>query len=95
MSSRKSEPLTQKDVKPIIAEYRITDDDYLNLDDEQLKLKETINSLPDSDFIMWCLYCELASERKLAAMLGISRSPISKELRRIRETIKKRLEYDC
>jgi len=91
MSGTETIELTQKDVKTICQDYRITESDYMELDDSQLRLKEAINSLPASDYVMWCLYTELASERKLAKMLGLSRTPISKELRRIREEIKEKL----
>lgn len=87
MSGTETIELTQKDVKTICQDYRITESDYMELDDEQLKLKEAINSLPASDYVMFCLYTELASERKLAKMLGLSRTPISRELRRIRGII--------
>ena len=84
--------LSQEDVKAICKEYRITDDDYLTLNDEQLLLKQAINSLSPSDYIIFCLYCELASERRLAKTLGLSRTPISKCLKDIRQKINEYIE---
>lgn len=84
--------LSQDEVKAICREYRITDDDYLKLNDEQLTLKEAINSLSPSDYIIFCLYCELASERRLAKVLGLSRTPISRCLKDIRSKITEYIE---
>lgn len=93
MSKQKNE-INPKDVKAIVSEYRLNEDDFLNLTDEELKLKKAINQLCTSDFVMFCLYSELASERALSRLLGISRTPISKELKRIKAEIKKYLEDD-
>ena len=87
--SSKIKEIPQKDVKAICREYKLSQDsDMLNLSDDEVVMKEALNSLSPSDYVLFCLYCELASERKLAKMLGISRSPISKEIKRIREQIK-------
>ena len=57
-------------------------------DDESIyKYKQAINKLNKSDKIIFALYAELASERAVAELLGVSRSPIHKLLVKIREQI--------
>ena len=57
-------------------------------DEESIyKYKQAINKLNKSDKIIFALYAELASERAVAELLGVSRSPIHKLLVKIREQI--------
>lgn len=86
-TTTKNEELTTKDVKAICSEYRLKDEDKFNLTDEEYSLREALNELDTADYIMFCLYIELASERKLANYLKMSRTPISKELKRIKGKI--------
>lgn len=94
MSKKNSTEIPSSEVKKICKEYRLSNDDMMNLTDEDVALKEALNRLSPSDYVLFCLYSELASERKLASMLGISRSPISKEIKRIRNLIKEYLDDD-
>lgn len=65
--------------------------DMLRDDDEYFKYKEAMEHLDKSDKIIFSLYAELQSERKVAELLGVSRSPIHKIITKIRKEI---LEYD-
>lgn len=87
------ENLTTSDVKAICEEYRLKGSDIMSMDDEQYRLMEALQKLDTADYVMFCLYTEMASERKLAKYLKMSRTPISNELRRIKEEIKRNLGY--
>lgn len=57
------------------------DDDFIHF------AKEAIQSLSDSDKIIFVLYCEYGSLRKVAKDLGVSHTIIYKEITRIRGLI--------
>lgn len=61
--------------------------DMLTDNEETYKIKEAIQHLEKSDSIIFSLYAELESERKVAEMLGVSRSPIHKILTKIKQQI--------
>lgn len=65
--------------------------DMLRDNEELYKYKEAMSHLEKSDQIIFSLYAELESERKVAELLGVSRSPIHKIITKIRKEI---LEYD-
>lgn len=65
--------------------------DMLRDNEELYKYKEAMSHLEKSDQIIFSLYAELESERKVAELLGVSRSPIHKIITKIRKDI---LEYD-
>lgn len=54
--------------------------------------KEAMTHLEKSDQIIFSLYAELESERKVADLLGVSRSPVHKIIAKIREEILKYAE---
>lgn len=89
---KEKEPITI-DIKPqelrnILEQYK---PDMLRDNEEFYKYKEAIQHLEKSDQIIFSLYAELESERKVAELLGVSRSPIHKIITNIRKQI---LEYD-
>lgn len=89
---KEKEPITI-DIKPqelrnILEQFR---PDMLRDNEEFYKYKEAIQHLEKSDQIIFSLYAELESERKVAELLGVSRSPIHKIITNIRKQI---LEYD-
>lgn len=61
--------------------------DQLRDEESIYKYKQAINKLNKSDKIIFALYAELASERAVAELLGVSRSPIHKLLVKIRQQI--------
>lgn len=65
--------------------------DMLTDNEDIYRIKEAMKHLEKSDAIIFALYAELASERAVADLLGVSRSPIHKILTKIKQQI---LEYD-
>lgn len=57
--------------------------------EEAYNLKKAMEQLDKSDQIIFSLYAELESERKVSELLGVSRSPIHKILSKIKEEILK------
>ena len=51
-------------------------------------LKKAIAGLSDADRVIILLYAELGSLRKLAALLGVGRDTMGREVRRIRTAVK-------
>lgn len=77
--------ITPDELHRIMKDYEY-DDDIMNMEDERsLAIKKAMTKLPEADRIIWCLYMELASSRKLGKLLGgISHSAILKEVSRIK-----------
>ena len=90
MEKAKTINITQKEVKNICEQFSISDDYIVKDTDECLKMKKAMARLDRSDFVIMSLYAELQSERALASILGVSRTPINHELKRIRKQI---IEY--
>lgn len=89
---KEKEPITidvsPQEIRNILEQFK---PDMLRDDDEYFKYKEAMEHLDKSDKIIFSLYAELQSERKVAELLGVSRSPIHKIITKIRKEI---LEYD-
>lgn len=81
--------ITKQELKNIMEQF---EPNVLMDDDEFYKYKEAMRSLQKSDQIIIALYAELQSERKVAELLGVSRSPIHKLLSNIRQQIMDYLE---
>lgn len=79
--------ISKNELKNIMDQFK---PDIVRDDDEFFKYKNAMEKLDKSDQIIFCLYAELQSERKVAELLGVSRSPIHKILTKIRQQI---LEY--
>lgn len=90
MSQQKNQTIriTKKELKNIFEQFQ---PDEMRDDDDFFNYKKALESLPKSDQIIFTLYAELQSERKVAELLGVSRSPIHKLITNIRKKI---LEYD-
>lgn len=89
---KEKEPITI-DIKPqelrnILEQFK---PDMLRDNEDLYKYKDALSNLEKSDQIIFSLYAELESERKVAELLGVSRSPIHKIITNIRKQI---LEYD-
>lgn len=87
------EPITI-DIKPqelrnILEQFK---PDILRDNEEFYNYKEALQTLKKSDQIIFSLYAELQSERKVAELLGVSRSPIHKCISEIRQQITDYLE---
>ena len=85
--------ITPDELHSIMKEYEY-DPNIMNMEDERsLAIKKAMTKLPEADRIIWCLYMELESSRKLGQVLGgISHSTVLKEINRIRDEIIKHLD---
>lgn len=83
--------ITPKELRAICKEYEYNEQEHLMLDegeDERPHLiKKAMTHLDKSDFIIFCLYMEFKSERKVASLLGCSRTPLHNNLAKTKEQL--------
>ena len=79
--------ITKAELKNIMEQF---EPDLIRDNEETYRYKEAIQTLEKSDQIIFSLYAELESERKVAELLGVSRSPIHKIIAKIRKEIKEK-----
>ena len=87
--------ISREELRKITDEYKYDPEAYfwdLDTDVRVWKVKKAMSMLDISDYIIFCLYLELRSERKLAALLGMSRTPIHKYLVKVKSQIINNLE---
>lgn len=77
------------ELKNIMSQFSM---DILTDSEQCYQMKKAVEKLNTSDKIIFCLYSELQSERKVADILGVSRSPIHKLLQNIKNQILTNLE---
>ena len=79
-------------------DYEPDDSIWREYDDDILNLKQAMDSLSDADRIIFVLYAEYGSLRKVGKQLGVSHSIVYKNIRRIKmdmlEWIKANTEND-
>ena len=84
--------ITPKELRAICKEYEYDEDAHMMLDegeDERPHLiKKAMTYLDKPDYIIFCLYMEYKSERKVASLLGCSRTPLHNCLDKIKTKIK-------
>lgn len=66
--------------------------DFINDDDETKSVKDLVYGLPPADRVIFLLYAEYRSYRKLGAMFGLSYGTVRKEVLRIRKEILRKYE---
>ncbi len=79
--------IKREELKNILEDYKYDPDIFNDEDIRTNNLKEAMTFLERSDYIIFCLYVHHQSERKVAAMLGCSRTPINRAIKRIRKEI--------
>lgn len=79
--------ISGEEIKAIMAEYEFNEDTIFEEDERVYKIKEALTHLEPADKIIWCLYMEFQSERKVAKILGCSRTPVNRTLKRIKSEI--------
>jgi hypothetical protein len=83
--------ITPTELKAICKEYEYDKEQHMMLDegeDERPHLiKKAMTKLDRADFIIFCLYMEYKSERKVASILGCSRTPLHNCLVKIKKKI--------
>ena len=78
-----------KELKAICKEYEFDPDTALFEEDERVyDIKEALTKIDRADFIIFSLYMEMQSERKVAKQLGVSRTPINRAIKRIKQQIR-------
>lgn len=83
--------ITAKELRAICKEYEYDKEAHLMLDEGEderpFLIKRAMTHLEKSDFIIFCLYMEYKSERKVAQLLGCSRTPLHNNLVKTKEQI--------
>ena len=74
-------------ITEIMNEYKPNLDICSENDDEMLLIKNAIDNLTNSDKIIFIMYCELGSLRKVGKELGVSHTIIYKEITKIKNKI--------
>lgn len=74
-------------IKQIMEEYKPNYDIMTEDDDMMLKVKMAVENLEDADRIIFILYCETRSLRKVGKMLGVSHTSIYKVIKEIKGKI--------
>lgn len=76
--------ISRKELKMIMEEYLPNPDKD---DDDMLLFKEAVQCLNTSDRIIFLIYTDVASEQKVADLLGVSRTPVHSLIVRCRDYI--------
>lgn len=84
--------ITASELKDILKEYEYEEDIFTLDDPRVVAIKWALSQIPDADRIIYCLWLDLESSRKVGQILGVSHSTILKELKRIKNEI---LELIC
>ena len=80
-----------EELKAILADYAF-DDDIMCSDDERVRaVKLALSKLNEPDRIIFVLYVDIGSSRKLGKILGVSRSTVLKEITRIKSLIRSKM----
>lgn len=76
-----------EDIKKIIEDYEPNNSIWSEDDEQMNKIKNIVSNLNYADKIIFTLYCETGSLRKLGKMLGVSHSTAYKCIKDIKEQI--------
>ena len=84
--------ISREELRAICKEYEYDEEAHLLMGDEEderpFLIKKAMSKLNKSDYIIFCLYMEYQSERRVASVLGCSRTPIHLLLVKIKKQIK-------
>lgn len=87
--------ITPKELKSICKEYEYNEEEHMLCDEGENEtphlIKRAMSYLDKADYIIFCLYLEYQSERKVADLLGCSRTPLHMLLVKIKKQIIERL----
>lgn len=87
--------ISTKELRRICKEYEYDEEAHKMMDDEEDErpylIKKAMTQLDKADFIIFCLYMEFQSERKVANILGCSRTPTHNIIVKIKKRIKELL----
>lgn len=79
--------LTSSELRAIMAEYAYEESIFNDEDDKATKVKKALSKINEADRILYCLYLEYGSSRKVGKILGCSRTTILKLVTKIRQEI--------
>lgn len=74
-------------VQDLLAEYNLDFGMFTNIDERLLNISDKWESLKSTDKIIFILYAEFGSLRKVASILGFSHSTVNKYIKEIREKL--------
>jgi DNA-directed RNA polymerase specialized sigma subunit len=77
----------------ILNDYKPQYDIFKEDDEYMTRLKESVMKLNDADRIIFIMYCECGSLRKVGKMLGISHTSAYKCIKKIKEQILNDIGY--
>jgi DNA-directed RNA polymerase specialized sigma subunit len=79
--------ISANELKEILKEYEYEDNVMTEDDPRVTSIKWALSQIPDADRIIYCLWLDQESSRKVGKILGVSHSTILKELKRIKNEI--------
>lgn len=79
--------ISASELKDILKEYEYEENIFTLDDPRVVAIKWALSKIPDADRIIYCLWLDLESSRKVGRILGVSHSTILKELKRIKNEI--------
>jgi hypothetical protein len=87
--------ITTKEIKAICAEYEYNKHAHMMIDEGEderpFLIKKAMQKLDKADYIIFCLYLEYKSERKVAQLLGCSRTPLHNCIIKTKQQIKENM----
>ena len=95
MGEKVDNKLTSRELKAIVAEYTYDEDERFSDEllpepkrsDKEWATIRALNKVNKSDFIIYCLYLNYGSARRVGKLLGTSHAPVTRVLRRVEDEI--------
>ena len=95
MGEKVDNKLTTRELKAIVAEYTYDEDERFSDEllpepkrsDKEWETIRALNKVNKSDFIIYCLYLNYGSARRVGKLLGTSHAPVTRVLRRVEDEI--------
>ena len=95
MGEKVDNKLTSRELKAIVAEYTYEEDERFSDEllpepkrsDKEWETIRALNKVNKSDFIIYCLYLNYGSARRVGKLLGTSHAPVTRVLRRVEDEI--------
>lgn len=84
-----------KNLNRVMDDYKPDESIWREYDDDMLLLKQAMDSLEDADRIIFVLYAEYGSLRKVGKRLGVSHSIIYKNISRIKRQMYDYIKTNC
>ena len=84
--------ISSMELKRIMKDYEFSHDMMTEEDERSAKSKAALSLLPQADRIIFTLFADIGSAKKVADIIGISQTLMYRELKRIRAEIKKNYE---